>query len=75
MRELVSKLKGGCMIARFHLASRARTRAAENAIPPDCLFWGRGLTGVGPAFRGDSSFWEEEVDRLLTGVEELPSEL
>ena len=30
MRELVSKLAGGCMSARFHLASRARPRAAES---------------------------------------------
>ena len=43
MRELVSKPEGGCMSARFHLASRARTRAAERQISTkcDCCFWGR----------------------------------
>ena len=29
LRELVSKVEGGCMSACFHMASRARTRAAE----------------------------------------------
>ena len=29
MRVLVSRVEGGCMSARFHMASRARTRAAE----------------------------------------------
>ena len=30
MRELVSKVEGGCMPACFHMASRATTRAAES---------------------------------------------
>ena len=30
MRELVSKLEGACMSACFHMASKARTRAAES---------------------------------------------
>ena len=30
MRELASKLEGGGMSARFHLASRASTSAAES---------------------------------------------
>ena len=30
MRGLVSKVEGGCMYACFHMASRARTRAAES---------------------------------------------
>ena len=28
--ELASKVEGGCMSACFHMASRARTRAAES---------------------------------------------
>ena len=30
LRELVSKAEGGCVSAWFHMASRARTRAAES---------------------------------------------
>ena len=30
MRELVSKLEGGCMSVCFHVASRSRTRAEES---------------------------------------------
>ena len=38
MRELGCKVEGGCMSARFHTASWARTRAAESY--PRCKFVG-----------------------------------
>ena len=65
MRELVSKLASGRMSARFHLASRARPRAAESyrmvgqaqvqisRVLDGFDGFSRDLTGVGPVFRGD----------------------
>ena len=72
MRELVSKLEGGCMSARFHLAPRARTRAAESYRRAKrrpllgnstSFFWG-GLLPV-------SSGFDRYLDGSLTGFYSL----
>ena len=72
MRELVSKLAGGRMCARFHLASRAKPRAAEIyrmvgqaqvqiSTVLDSFFVGI-LTG---GFDGSWTCFQRGVDRFL----------
>ena len=55
MTELVSKAEAGCMSARFHMASRARTRAAES---------GKMAVGLRPA----KVQFSREFDSFLGGI-------
>ena len=56
MRELVSKVEGGCMSACFHMASRARTRAARV-----------GFEGIWTGLEGVSGWIWPELGRSLEG--------